>query len=376
MNMSYRGDLCRYIWQSCLLKQSVSSRSFAKLATTIPRSFEAIRPFVYNKPTLYTMFPPIIYQRYGCTESCRDPTEMVPAKTLSPTSLVSIYLELSKVKLASLVVLTSMVGYAMAPSSDPVLTHLSTLIATTLGTTLCVSSANAINQWIEAPYDAQMNRTRNRVLVRYAIGPAHAWLFGMASGVTGVAVLYFLVNPLTAFLGFSNIVLYTLAYTPLKRMSIFNTWVGAVVGALPPLMGWTASTNSLSVGAALLGALLYAWQFPHFSSLSWSYRHDYSRAGYHMMAVIAPRLNSRVALRYSLWMLPLCWCISMVELTSPWFALDSSIVNLVLIESAYRFHKTCNDPTAKKLFFVSLLHLPIILTLLLIHKKQEEPSKT
>lgn len=204
-------------------------------------------------------------------------------------------------RLSGLVVLTTMVGYAMSPGA----LQLSTLLWTTVGTALCVNAANTFNQWAEVPFDAQMKRTRVRPLVRGALTPWHVATVASLSAVSGVAMLATQVNPLVAALGASNIVLYAFIYTPLKRTSIINTWVGAVVGALPPMMGWAASTGSLETGAWLLGGVLYAWQFPHFNALSWNLRGDYSRAGYRMMSVTDPGLCCRTSLRYSAAMIPL-----------------------------------------------------------------------
>ncbi|KAI8142516.1 protoheme IX farnesyltransferase [Fennellomyces sp. T-0311] len=228
-----------------------------------------------------------------------------------------------------------MCGYAMAPGAASV----STLFYTTVGTTLCISSANAINQWIEIPYDAQMLRTRNRLLGRQQLSPFHAFSFGTLTGAAGVTMLSTMVNPLTATLGAANIFLYTCVYTPMKRASIANTWVGAVVGAIPPMMGWAAMTNGLEPGAWVLGGILYAWQFPHFNSLAWNLRADYSKAGYRMMAVTNPALNGRVSLRYALAMVPLSLSIPYLNLTSWWFALDSTAANGALAYYAYRFYK-------------------------------------
>jgi protoheme IX farnesyltransferase len=248
--------------------------------------------------------------------------------------LPSLYKELIKSKLAGLVALTTMAGYAIAPGESSVMT----LVATTVGTGLCIGSANAINQWIETPYDAQMLRTRNRVLGRRALSQVHAFGFGALTGVTGVGILASCVNPITAALGAANILLYTCVYTPMKRTSIANTWAGAVVGAIPPMMGYTAVTNSLAdPGVWVLGGLLYAWQFPHFNALAWGLRPDYSKAGYRMMAVTDPKLNARVSLRYSLMMFPLSIAVPYLGLTSWWFALDSSVVNGVMAWGAYKF---------------------------------------
>lgn len=260
-------------------------------------------------------------------------TKFKPITQATLSDLPKLYKELSKAKLAGLVALTTMAGYAMAPGAIDV----PALLCTTVGTGLCISSANAINQWIEIPYDAQMLRTRNRVLGRRSLSPLHAFNFGVLSGTAGVTILATMVNPLTAILGASNIFLYTMIYTPMKRASIANTWAGAVVGAIPPMMGWTAVTNSLDIGAWVLGAILYAWQFPHFNSLAWNLRADYSKAGYRMMAVTDPKLNARVSLRYSLAMFPLCWSMPYLGMTSWFFAADSTIVNAALLYGAFKF---------------------------------------
>lgn len=258
--------------------------------------------------------------------------KMIESPKLSKLPLL--YKELIKAKLAGLVALTAMAGYAIAPGESSVVT----LIATTVGTGLCIGSANSINQWIETPYDAQMLRTRNRVLGRRALSQTHAFGFGTLTGIAGVSLLAACVNPITAALGAANIALYTCIYTPMKRTSIANTWAGAVVGAIPPMMGYTAVTGTLAdPGAWVLGGLLYAWQFPHFNALAWNLRADYSKAGYRMMAVTDPKLNARVSLRYSLAMFPLCAAVPYLGLTSWWFAADSTVINGVMAYGAYRF---------------------------------------
>ncbi|KAI9205510.1 UbiA prenyltransferase family-domain-containing protein [Polychytrium aggregatum] len=289
----------------------------------------------------------------------------------APAFQFGVYQELSKAQLAALVVLTTMAGYAMAPGA----TDVATLLWTTVGTTLCVTSANSINQWIEAPYDAQMARTRTRPLVRHALSPGHAFTAGITSGIAGVGLLTYFVNPITAVLGGFNILLYTCVYTPLKRTSISNTWAGAVVGAIPPMMGWTACTSTLDPGAWILGAFLYAWQFPHFNALSWNLRPDYSKAGYRMASVVDPALNARVALRYSLLLFPLSLAVPYIGLTTPWFIVTSSVVNGILLAGAIQFWRKSTDKSARQLFFGSLIHLPVILALMMVHKKRPDDDE-
>ncbi|KAI8926636.1 protoheme IX farnesyltransferase [Entophlyctis helioformis] len=257
-----------------------------------------------------------------------------------------------------------MAGYAMAPGAVSV----ATLLWTTLGTALCVSSANSINQWVEAPYDAQMSRTRNRVMVRQAMSPPHAFVAGTVAGAAGVAMLYTLVNPVAAAIAGANILIYTCVYTPMKRTSIANTWAGSVVGALPPMIGWAACTGGIEAGAWVMGAVLYAWQFPHFNALSWNLRPDYSKAGYRMMSVTDPGLNARVALRYAVALVPLSAVACELGLTTWWFMLDSTLINAHMVWCAYRFWKHSSDDTARKLFFSSLIHLPLYLAVMMMHK--------
>ncbi|KAG0261264.1 Protoheme IX farnesyltransferase, mitochondrial [Mortierella polycephala] len=289
-------------------------------------------------------------------------------KKPSLAGLVPIYMDLSKARLGALVTLTTMSGYAMTTAAA----SLPTLFSLTVGTALCITSANAYNQFVEPPYDAQMSRTRNRILVRKAVSPLHAWSFATATGLAGVGLLAAAVNPLTAALGAANLVLYAGVYTPMKRMSIVNTWVGAIVGAIPPMMGWAACTNSLDPEAWLLGALLFAWQFPHFNSLAWNLRADYSKAGYRMMAVTDPKLNARVSLRYSLALIPLVTLAPYLDMTSWWFAIDGNIVNAVMLAGAANFWRKRDDKSARQLFFGSLIYLPVVLGLMMFHKKGKD----
>ncbi|KPP74388.1 hypothetical protein Z043_106454, partial [Scleropages formosus] len=232
--------------------------------------------------------------------------------------------------------------------------------------------------YFEVPFDSNMNRTKNRPLVRGQISPLHAVTFAASCGVLGVALLTLTVNPLTGFLGALNIFLYTCCYTPLKRLSIANTWVGAIVGAIPPVMGWTAATDSLDPGALLLGGFLYCWQFPHFNALSWNLRADYSRGGYRMMSVTHPELCRRVALRHSLGLTGLSAVAPALDIATWSFPLVSLPINLYIGYLALRFYRMADRASARRLFFCSLWHLPMLLLLLITCKKprkdQEETS--
>uniref|UniRef100_A0A8C6WFP1 Protoheme IX farnesyltransferase, mitochondrial n=1 Tax=Neogobius melanostomus TaxID=47308 RepID=A0A8C6WFP1_9GOBI len=281
------------------------------------------------------------------------------------SDLPDVYARLTKIKLTALVVMTTAAGYAMAPVPfDPLIFFVSSL-----GTGLASCAANSINQYFEVPFDSNMNRTKNRPLVRGQISPLHAVSFAVACGVSGVTLLTLAVNPLTGFLGAFNIFLYTCCYTPLKRLSIANTWVGAVVGAIPPIMGWTAATAALEPGALLLGAFLFSWQFPHFNALSWNLREDYSRGGYRMMSVTHPAMCQRVALRHSVGLVGLCTLAPVLDVTTWTFPIISLPINLYLSFLAFRFYRKGDRSSARKLFFCSLWHLPMLLLLALTCKK-------
>ncbi|EPS42091.1 hypothetical protein H072_3972 [Dactylellina haptotyla CBS 200.50] len=300
------------------------------------------------------------------------------------------YMTLTKPHLTFLVVLTSMASYSLYPASSLITsseitpsTTLSamTLLFLTVGTSLCSASANTLNMLAEPHLDAQMTRTRNRPLVRGTITPRNALLFALVTGISGVTCLLYGTNPTVAGLGFANIVLYAGVYTPLKQRHVINTWVGAIVGAIPPLMGWAAAAGEFATtdsvyevlshpGGWLIAGLLYCWQFPHFNSLSHGIRHEYAAAGYKMLASVNPAMNGRVAVRYSIAFFPVCVGLSYCGVTDWGFAVDSSIVNGWLTYEAVRFWRNVGDyGTGKRLFWASVWHLPGLLVLAMAHKK-------
>jgi len=284
------------------------------------------------------------------------------------------YKKLTKFGLTRLVVISTIGGYAMAPGAF----DLATLACVSAGTFACSAAAISTNQFLETPYDSQMNRTNERPLVRRFLTPLHAMSFSMGSLVTGSSLLWFGVNPLTAGLGVLNYFLYGYVYTPVKRTHISNTWVGAIVGAIPPMMGWAACTGSLDAGAFLLGAILYSWQFPHFNGLSWKLRPDYSKAGYCMSAVSHPQLCKRVAFRHAFAMIPLCSLFPVLGITSWNFPIASLPINAVFTYYGWQFYK--NDDTksaeyARKLFFCSLIQLPIVMLLMIWYRSDSQDPK-
>lgn len=323
-----------------------------------------------------------------------------PSKALTPRRLIKVYAQLSKSHLTTLVVLTAMGGVALStlPTTVPV------LLATAMGTALCSASANTLNQIQEVPFDAQMARTRTRPLVRRAITPLHATGFAIVTGLSGPLLLWTLVNPTTALLGVLNIALYAGPYTWSKRLTVWNTWIGATVGAIPPLMGWTACgghilpTTSNSVTLFLpsfftsapvdlslidnplaplaLCMVLFSWQFPHFNALSHFVRESYAQAGYRMLCMISPSKNRLVALRHALLFIPICSILVPLSGLTTWaFALSSIIPNAIFIRSAWQFWRYGGEKQARTLFQHSVWFLPAILGLMMFHKQgMEWPS--
>lgn len=315
---------------------------------------------------------------------------------LSFKRLLKVYGQLSKARLTVLVMLTSMSAVALSPLP----TTVPILLSTAIGTALCSASANTLNQLQEVPFDAQMARTRSRPLVRRAITPLHASAFAVATGVAGPALLWCMVNPTTALLGAGNIVLYAGAYTWMKRKSTYNTWVGSVVGGIPPLMGWTAcggqlvptsdypmqyflpeflSSNPLPVDVSLvdnplsafaLFMLLYSWQFPHFNALSYLVRDSYAQAGYTMLSVVNPAKNALVSLRHAALLIPVCSVLFPLSGLTTWaFAVTSLVPNLVCARAAWRFWKHGGEKNARSVFQHSLWYLPALMGLAMFHKQ-------
>merc|ERR1712070_566582 len=197
-------------------------------------------------------------------------------------------------------------------------------------------SANSINQWIEIANDGKMGRTLKRPLPSGRISPNHALAFGITSGTMGSGLLAATVNPLAGGLALSNILLYTGVYTPLKVRHPINTWAGAVVGGIPPLIGYAAATGTLDANAGLLAAVLFSWQFPHFMALAHYCKKDYLAGGYQMLSV---KRAAGVALRHSLYLMPMGLAAPAMGLTSWAFGVESLLINGYMAYHAWQFYR-------------------------------------
>lgn len=305
-----------------------------------------------------------IRQSIPTIEKTIDTVETTLTLPRSILGKISLYLELAKARLTALVLFTTAVGFLSAPES---VFNLDLLFWTVLGTALTAGGANGLNQWWERDRDAQMTRTRKRPLPDGRLDSTHALLVALAAGTVGPLILLIFVNPLTAFLGVLNLAIYVLLYTPLKPITSINTLVGAVCGAIPPMMGWAAATGALNQGAWILGAILFVWQIPHFLSLAWMYRDDYARGGYAMLPIVEPhgRLTFRVALVYSLALLPLGAAFFLSGLGGWVYLTGSLLLGMGMVFASMRFQTVGTEIEARRLFYASLIYLPLLMALIL-----------
>jgi protoheme IX farnesyltransferase len=278
-------------------------------------------------------------------------------------SVIGDVMELVKARLSLLVLITTLVGFLLG-SQGPV--NWLVLAATLTGTALCAGGAAALNQWWERDLDALMKRTRGRPLPAHRMQPLDAMLFGLFFSVAGVAILGLFTNPRAAFLAFATIAVYILVYTPMKRCSSLNTLVGAVPGALPPLIGWVAARGRYDLEGCLLFAVLWFWQMPHFLAIAWMYREDYANAGCVMITENDPNgaITSRQALLYSLCLLIITLLPGLIGFNSPLYFFAALALGTAFCGFAMSFVFHRDRPAARRLFFCSILYLPVLLGIL------------
>lgn len=275
--------------------------------------------------------------------------------------------QLVKARLTLLVLLTTAVGFylaAQAPVSFVGLFH------AVFGTSLAAAAAAALNQWWERRADALMERTRIRPIPAGRMRPCDALVIGGLLGVAGVVYLAVYCNWLSAFLAGLTIVLYIFAYTPLKKISTANTLVGAISGAIPPMVGWAAARGQLNAGAWSLFAILFFWQMPHFFALAWMYRADYARAGFQMISA-DDETGARSASQSVLFCLLLLIVGSIpgyIEISSIIYVPISIVLGGGFMAMAMRFHKQATPRSARWLFLASITYLPLLLLALVATK--------
>ena len=279
----------------------------------------------------------------------------------------ALFADLFKARLTFLVVLTTVVGYYLGTSGAA---RWDVLVATLVGTALVASGAAALNQYLEREHDARMERTASRPLPAGELNPRTVLLLGASISVAGLVLLASLVNPLTALLGAITLFTYLFVYTPLKRVTTLNTAIGAIPGALPPLMGWAAATNDISAGGWALFAILFFWQLPHFLAIAWLYREDYQKAGYVMLPVVdlSGRRTGAQAVSHTLGLLPISLAPVALKLVGPIYLAGALVAGLAMLWTAMRFARQLSSSSARGLFFASILYLPVLLVLMVVDK--------
>jgi len=285
-----------------------------------------------------------------------------------PQTLFQAYCELTKIKLSLLVVMSTAVAFVMASELG---IDWMAFLWTVIGTTLSAAAAATWNQLFEHKRDAKMSRTKDRPIPSGRISILHAFVVGVLLTYGGLSVLAFGANPAAAGVSLLTILTYVFVYTPLKPRTSFNTFIGAIVGAFPPLLGWVAAVGSLSGGAWIFGGILFLWQIPHFMALAWKYKDEYEHGGFIMLPSLDPsgNLTGRVSILTALCLVPLCLLFTLEGVASTVFAVVGSMLSLWYTYVAFRFWRNPSNGTAVKMFLTSIMYLPLLFVLMLLTRQ-------
>lgn len=283
-----------------------------------------------------------------------------------PRSRMLDFVELTKPRIAVLVLFTVATGAILAQRGAP---NLFFLLNTVLATALVAAGASALNQWLERHSDARMRRTEHRPLPAGRLSSRDVLLFGSALGAIGLIYLALAVQkPLPVAIAAFTFLSYVLLYTPLKRLTTLNTLVGAAPGALPPLIGWTAVTGRLDPEAVVLFLLVFLWQVPHFLAIAWIYREDYARAGLKMLPVIDPTgaATARQMIAYAAALMLVSFGPLVYHPGGYLYAVGALVLGFYFLRSTLVFGRQRDDAHARKVMHASLIYLPLLLALLLM----------
>lgn len=279
------------------------------------------------------------------------------------THAVRDFVQLIKPRIALLIVISTAVGYCYGTLST---FSFLTLLHALLGAALMAGGSATLNQWYERDLDAQMNRTRIRPIPAGTISPNHALLFGLVLSIVGLLELCLFTNLLAAFLGLLTSAGYLFAYTPLKRIDPICTTVGALPGAMPPLIGFAAARGHLTLEAWVLFGILFLWQFPHFHAIAWIYREDYKRAGIKMLAVVRPHgagLTVEI-LAALLLLLPITLAPTFLHMAGKVYFVAAFILDLAFLYFGLRLTRQRNVQRARTLLLASVIYIPILFAFL------------
>ena len=288
---------------------------------------------------------------------------------------LGIYAQLTKARLSVLVLWTTAVGYLLATQWS-LSVDAARFIFTVVGTALAAGCANTLNQVLEIDRDARMPRTQDRPLPRGVVSVRHSVAVALALGVSGVVILALGANVFAATLAALTIVVYVAIYTPLKVHSSLNTLVGAICGAIPPMIGWVAATGRLDGGAWALGGLLFVWQLPHFLALAWLYRDDYARGDFAMLPRFdaTGRQTAQIVVLTSLMLIPLSLSVTLLGLAGWIFTIGAVVLGVWMTGRALRMLRARTDTNARGVFVASLVYLSMVLLLLVLDRGPITPE--
>jgi protoheme IX farnesyltransferase len=277
------------------------------------------------------------------------------------------YIALTKPRITWLILMSTGVGYFFGARGG---WHWLTLLHTIIGTGLIASGTAALNQWYEREADAKMKRTQMRPLPSGRLSATNALAFAILISVAGFIELFVEVNALTGWLGLFTLLSYLFIYTPLKQRSPHSTTIGAIPGAMPPLIGYAAASGTLTWDAWILFAILFIWQFPHFYAIAWMYREDYERAGIRMLPVVEPdgESTARRILVYSLILIPISMVPKFLAMTGNLYLAGALALGLFFLYAGVRVSFDRTRQQARRVLLASVVYLPILYGLMLFDR--------
>jgi protoheme IX farnesyltransferase len=289
----------------------------------------------------------------------------LPGTELAPEQMARQYLSLTKPRIVLMVQITTLIGYLLGCRGEVDLLRLVELL---LWSSACCAGVGVLNQYLERREDSLMRRTKKRPLPSGAIDPVIAMVFGLLLTISGCLMLWILINPLCGLISTATAVLYLAVYTPMKKISWWNTVIGAIPGALPPMGGWVAGSGQLDLGSVVLFLLLFCWQHPHFYSIAWIYKEDYERGGFVMLPSV-DETGRKMSVQIAFFM-TLLLCVSLLPLfyarCSIVYAPAAVALFYVYLKASVCFLRAKNTKNAYRLLRASVIYLPGILSVLLL----------
>ena len=303
---------------------------------------------------------------------------LAPAK---PHSLLADYATLFKLRISTMVIITAEAGFYLGSLRSGISPFHAGLLQAIFGIAVVTCGSSALNQALERKSDSLMRRTADRPMAAGRISLAHGLILGFAATFLGSLYLAYTTNLLTGTLTLLTAIGYVAIYTPLKRVTTINTFIGAFPGALPPLIGWTAARGVIEWPGVALFAILFVWQFPHFMAIGWMYREDYARAGIRLTPTLpntqyAAQSTVVQALFYAVLMIPVSLLPAALHTTGPFYAAAASVLGVVYLWYTIRFARILRDPRsdvshryARDLLRISVIYLPLLLAAMMLDAK-------